>query len=120
MKWLRVAERWFRLIFEPRPRYRVLFVEEFPDDLVNDAVYLAGDVAAPWAAAFLCPCGCREVVSLSLIKRDKPSWRATISSANRVTLSPSIWRVKACKSHFFIRDGRVIWATAAGERRGGC
>lgn len=110
MKWLQIVKRWLRLVIDPARRYGVRYVDEFPDALASDLVYLVGDTPDPWAATFECPCGCGQAIRLSLVGRDKPSWRARVSSKGRVTLTPSIWRTKGCKSHFFVRDGRVLWA----------
>ena len=84
-------------------------VEDFPDVLETDRVYLVGDGFTPWSAAFLCPCGCGEVIKLSLIKNDRPRWRVRLHFNGTVTFHPSIWRNKGCKSHFFLRCGRVFW-----------
>lgn len=110
MRWLERVNRWFRLVLDPRQSYRHAFVEELPDAIDDGVVYLVGDDPKPWAAAFRCPCKCGETVWLSLIPRDDPSWRARVLANGRISLSPSIWRKKGCRSHFFIRDGRVLWA----------
>lgn len=80
-------------------------------------VYLVGE-RQPWCATFICPCGCKEVIALSLIKDDRPRWRAREHPNGTVSLSPSIWRMKGCRSHFFINHGRVIWALSDQDPRG--
>ncbi|WP_436175778.1 DUF6527 family protein [Mesorhizobium sp. LjNodule214] len=62
----------------------------------------------------ICPCGCRARIQLSLVPRDKPSWKAEVGCAGVVTLKPSIWRVKDCRAHFFVRAGRIVWARDSG------
>ena len=84
-------------------------VEDFPDVLEINRVYLVGDDLTPWSAAFLCPCGCGEVIKLSLIKNDSPRWRVRLHFNGTVTFHPSIWRNKGCKSHFILRQGRAVW-----------
>ena len=101
--------RWFRLFLEPKKQYGYEVVEDPPDQLDSNIVYLIADGGAPWSAAFMCPCGCKERISLSLIPRDRPSWRA-VTNKDGITLHPSVWRKKGCMSHFFIRAGRVLWA----------
>ncbi|MBX9746203.1 MAG: hypothetical protein K2X34_04830 [Hyphomonadaceae bacterium] len=86
-------------------------VEDTPDTLERGVVYLIGDPV--WHAAMICPCGCGATIRLSLLADDRPRWRASIAPNGAVTLSPSIWRVKGCKSHFFVRHGRILWARAA-------
>jgi len=63
----------------------------------------------PHWALFRCPCGCHHVISLSLQKVHKPSWHVYKSPAGRPTVYPSVWQVKGCRSHFWIKDGRVYW-----------
>lgn len=109
MKFLQAFGRWFRLFFEPKKQYGYELVEDPPDKLDAGTVYLVADGGPPWSAVFVCPCGCKERISLSLIPRDRPSWRAT-TNKDGITLHPSIWRQKGCRSHFFIRGGRVLWA----------
>ena len=110
MSWIERINRWFRLVLDKRRYYVAMRVEDAPDSLKEDVVYLIGDSPAPWAASLICPCGCGETISLSLIPHDKPSWRARVLKDGSATVSPSIWRTKGCRSHFFIRNGRVLWA----------
>ena len=110
MSWFaRCLQRLHELVSEPR-RFVVNYVENPPEQLEANGLYLIGNPTRPWAAAFLCPCGCRDRITLSLIDTDSPSWRAYLSVAGDITFNPSIWRTKGCRSHFFIRYGRVVWA----------
>ncbi len=61
-------------------------------------------------AIMKCPCGCGDILSLSLMKTYSPNWIAKIDSKDRVTLSPSVWKNDGCCSHFFIKKGKIIWA----------
>lgn len=92
-----------------RPRrYRVLRVEEMVDNPKRFQLYaIGGD--SPWLANMHCPCGCGDLIQLSLLERDSPSWRLTVDESNFPTLSPSIWRSKECRSHFFVREGLIVW-----------
>lgn len=63
----------------------------------------------PFWALFRCPCGCGNVISLSLQKIHKPNWTVTRTKDGRPTLYPSVWQNKGCCSHFWIKDGRVLW-----------
>jgi hypothetical protein len=84
-------------------------VDEFPDRLEKSKVYLAGEDDHLWGAAMICPCGCGETIELNLLKQARPCWNATEHSDGSVTLSPSVWRQKGCKSHFFVRRGKIDW-----------
>lgn len=93
-----------------RSSWLVVNCEDIPDKPKPRRVYLVGEPEFPWSAAFLCPCDCGELVQLSLMSNDDPSWIASETRGGRASLHPSVWRIRGCKSHFFIRDGQVIWA----------
>lgn len=109
------AFRYIIRLFSGRTKYLAVEVEDVPDILRSGRVYLVGAAGAPWSAALLCPCGCGEIVHLSLIKDDVPSWSSSISASGKVTLWPSINRVRGCRAHFFVRRGCVQWAGTAAE-----
>ena len=99
-----------RLIADGRSPFHFVTIEDQPDLLDLRHIYLIGEGPKPWSASFICPCGCRETISLSLIPNDRPRWRATTHADGTVTLSPSVWRVRGCKSHFVVRRGKIFWA----------
>ena len=109
MSVLRDLGRWVANLFRPR-RWTAEWCEDPPDNPRPARVYLIGEKAQPWSAAMTCPCGCGELIQLSLLRRDSPSWSAAVSADGAVTLHPSVWRVRGCKSHFFVRGGRILWA----------
>ena len=93
---------------QPKP-FRVFFVDEFPDSIRSRAVYVAGENGHPWAASMLCPCGCGDMIQLNLLPQVRPCWKVTTHEDGTVTMAPSIWRQEGCKSHFFVRRGRIDW-----------
>lgn len=58
-------------------------------------------------AAHLCPCGCGEKIRTPL---GPTEWKFT-EGRNGPSLSPSVgnWHL-ACRTHYWITDGRIIWA----------
>lgn len=90
-------------------RYRYVRVDEMPDALKPFTVYLCGEGEYLWAAAMICPCGCKEVISLNLLKAARPCWGVHGHKDGTVSLHPSVWRQKGCRSHFFLRQGRIDW-----------
>ena len=96
--------------------YRVVRVDEFPDNLERDKVYLAGENEYLWAAAMNCPCGCGDVIELNLLKQARPCWRVELHSDGTASLEPSVWRRKGCGSHFWLRHGKIDWCESS--RRG--
>ncbi|WP_443027891.1 DUF6527 family protein [Sphingomonas sp. SRS2] len=110
MNWLRRWVNWLRALLGHK-QWVGQNADDVPDRPSSRTVYLVGDESSPpWAAALLCPCGCKELIQLSLISGDNPSWRADVGRNGLVTLHPSVWRVRGCHSHFFVRDGRILWA----------
>ena len=110
MNW--VARSWWWLVdwLGSQGALATEVVEDFPDVIEPGRVYLVGGGSVPWSAALLCPCGCSAAIQLSLVKNDLPRWHAKRHLNDTVTLHPSIWRDKGCRSHFFLRRGRIIWA----------
>lgn len=84
--------------------------EDMPETLEIRTLYLVGEESCPWAAALICPCGCGATISLSLVRGDDPSWVASIDAKGRPSIHPSIWRVRGCRSHFHLKQGRIVWA----------
>lgn len=98
-------------------KFRLQRVHYMPRDLEPGILYVAEKFGA---AAHLCACGCGARIRTPLGPTD---WTLTETSAGP-TLYPSIgnWQ-QACQSHYFIRRGRILWATkwtrdevAAGRR----
>lgn len=101
----RVAER---LGLRPtRVRYKV--VEDLPEAHTSATLYVAGVAPNAWAASMLCPCGCKSVIELNLLAQAKPCWRVTMHSDGSASLTPSVWRTKGCRSHFWLRHGLINW-----------
>ena len=55
-------------------------------------------------------CGCGDLIQLSLLQKDSPHWRFRGDACGLFSLKPSVWRTAGCCSHFFLRDGLVLWA----------
>lgn len=92
-----------------RNRIWTITVEDLPGTLNSGHLYLIGS-RSPWAAALLCPCGCSQTVQVSLLPEDSPSWTLQLEGRAKLpTLSPSVWRTKGCRAHFFLRAGEIVW-----------
>ena len=92
--------------------YAVSFTDTQPNQgeiPLKTVVIVGGKGWVKWAF-MRCPCGCNEVLTLSLMQSYRPNWRVKIDWLNRLTLSPSVWKKDGCNSHFFIEKGRLIWA----------
>ena len=106
--WSRLIE-WMR---RPRPpssarsQYQIVRVDDDPELVKPRRVYVIGENGHSWHATLLCPCGCGERLSLNLLPDDSPCW-VLLDDGGVPTLHPSIWRRVGCRSHFFLRGGRI-------------
>ncbi len=90
--------------------FKVIEVEDLPDFLEPNFFYLIGKYPHTWSLAFLCPCNCSEVIQLNLLKEASPKWSFNLNWDGSFKISPSVWRKIGCRSHFFIRNDRLIWS----------
>ena len=56
-----------------------------------------------------CPCGCGDLLNLSLMASHDPNWKLKLDYLNRPTIYPSIWKKDGCESHFWITKGKIHW-----------
>ena len=93
------------------PDYKGLSVKEIPEVLDTKTIYVVGDKGHKWVAAFKCPCGCKQIIQLNLLKEGDASWRVTIHRDSSISIRPSVWRITGCKSHFTITRGNINWVS---------
>ena len=92
------------------PIYSYVYSEDVPDTIDEGILYLIGTDNYYWQAIMKCPCGCNNNLHMNMIEDYDPYWTYKISSENKISLSPSVDRMIGCKSHFFLRNGKIIWA----------
>ncbi len=92
-----------------QPRWTGIVVDDLPVNLRKHRVYLIGEDGQLWQVAMLCPCGCSSVIQLCVLPDSRPGWAVTMNSDGTVSLCPSVWRTTGCRSHFFLRGGRIDW-----------
>lgn len=87
------------------------FVEFIPDKLSDGVLYISERFCT---ASHKCCCGCGEEVVTPLTPAD---WSLR-KDGDIVTLHPSIgnWSFP-CRSHYWIRRNRVVWAGAISQRQ---
>lgn len=106
---------WYNLLrrlatqFVPARRLIIIAGDSLPKRLPLRHVVLARDSDEDWCVGFRCPCGCKRRIELLLIEEAKPRWSLSVDKNHRPTLSPSVWIQAGCKSHFWLRKGRVEW-----------
>lgn len=89
--------------------YRHIHVDDLPDEFKNSTIYVVGENGYDWLVAFKCPCGCNDVVQLNLLSDGEEVWKVIYHNNGTLSLSPSINRVRKCKSHFSINKNLVWW-----------
>lgn len=119
-RWIGYAWRWLLSWLRPNSRfadgdtYRIVHASDDPEDLEPRTICVAGENEHDRHAMLRCPCGCAATISLILLRDDRPYW-VLIAQNGLATLNPSIWRTSGCRSHFFIRRGRVEWCAHRGR-----
>lgn len=85
-------------------RFSLQRVQYMPKQLESGALYVAQEFGA---AAHLCACGCGSKIRTPL---GPTEWEVE-ETARGPSLRPSVgnWQ-KACQSHYWIREGEVIWS----------
>jgi hypothetical protein len=104
-KWLRCA--WDK--FGPRRGLQVVEGDSLPERLPRRDLALAREGDEDWCVGMRCPCGCGETIELLLIREAKPRWDLLVDPSGRPSLKPSVWLQRGCRSHFWLRHGRVEW-----------
>lgn len=99
---------WIRCLFSTRFQTKIVR-DHLPNSLARHTIYLVEEDGYREQAALLCPCGCGHVIQLNLLTDERPCWTATTHADGTVSLHPSVWGKKGCRSHFWIRRGKVQW-----------
>ena len=112
MKLLKQIIEWFKrtLFFT---HFRVKILDDIPDKIKEHSIYVIGK-GDPWLLIFLCPCGCGEELRLNMMEEEQPCWTLK-NEGKRFDLFPSVNRVKGCRSHFWIKQGKVVWCLKNGD-----
>jgi hypothetical protein len=100
-----------------RPRlYRLALAEgAMPERLRPRTLYILTEDREPWVASMICPCGCGETLEMNLLTDERPCWRYSVDAKGHPSLEPSVWRKIGCRSHFFLRHGRIEWTPDTGR-----
>ncbi|WP_237362010.1 DUF6527 family protein [Rhizobium gallicum] len=57
----------------------------------------------------VCPCGCGRRLEVMLLKDVKPRWDLSVDKSGLPSLHPSVWVAEGCRSHFWLRNGKIHW-----------
>lgn len=108
---MRLRRLWLQFNEWVRPARRLTFIEgdALPKDLPTRDLIVLRDGGEDWSVAMKCPCGCGQRVELPLLDEVKPRWTLKLDQQRRPTLRPSVWLKDGCRSHYFVRSGKVVW-----------
>lgn len=98
-------------------RLTVVRTSEMPERPSARHLYVVGEDGEDWYAAMLCPCACGATIDLNLVTPGRPYWTLTEHSDGTPTLAPSVWRQVDCRTHFFVKRGRIVWALGGDNTR---
>ncbi len=110
--WLR--GRWVRLRswLQPKPKpYAIVYVEadELPELFPSTTLVVAREGSTQWISGMHCPCNCGRQLSLMLLPGVKPRWDFREEPDGTPSLRPSVWVADGCRSHFWLKNGHIIW-----------
>ena len=106
------VKRWWLQMLEralPRRRLEISVNDLLPAKMPRRSLVLVRDGGDDWSVGMRCPCGCGDVIELPLQLGVRPRWSLEADPFGQPTLSPSVWRRTGCRSHFWVRGGRVCW-----------
>ncbi|UGA43030.1 hypothetical protein HU230_0032875 [Bradyrhizobium quebecense] len=102
---------WRRLVaaLAPRRKLKIVDGDMLPEKLPLWTLVIARDDGEDWSVGMRCPCGCGERLEMMLLREVKPRWDVSVDSRGHISLHPSVWQREGCKSHFWVRSGKIIW-----------
>lgn len=104
----------FLKLFEPkRPSHfsGVIILESANDAakaLKSNKLVVVGTAQKYKWLQFKCPCGCREIQAVSLMRSHHPFWTIEFHGDGTLTLNPSV-DAKKCGAHFWVRRNEIVW-----------
>lgn len=101
--------RRFVALLTPRRALEVFEGDTPPTKLPWLNLALAREDGEDWSVGMHCPCGCGQRLELMVLPDVKPRWDLYTNAKGYVTLRPSVWLATGCRSHFWLRNGKVIW-----------
>lgn len=102
--WRRVKAR-----LSPARHLSIIEGDSLPPKLPRRNILLARDGDEDWCVGMRCPCGCRSTIELLIVQGVAPRWDLRVDGRGLPTLHPSVFLQKGCRSHFWLKHGRIHW-----------
>jgi len=93
----------------PARHLNVIEGDSLPGRLPRRDILLARDADEDWCVGMRCPCGCGRTIELLIVQGVAPRWDLRVDPRGRPTLEPSVFLQTGCRSHFWLRRGRIHW-----------
>lgn len=92
--------------------YRVDWVEDLPEHVTRDTIYIIGGKRHPFQAAIVCPRRrCRQIIYLDISPDLQNRWLVIEHPSGEISLHPSVHVTRRrCKCHYWVRRGRICWS----------
>lgn len=90
-------------------KFKYEIVNDVPKIISERKIFVITEGTHLDSLVFICPCGCNSSIFLNLLDDAKPCWKYRITKRGNISIIPSIKRKVGCKSHFYIREGRIKW-----------
>jgi len=92
----------------------VEWVEDLPNKIIKNTIYIVGGKEYPFHACFVCPRReCNQLIALDISPELNPRWRITEYSKGGISLNPSIYVTSfRCQCHYWVKKGKIHWAEA--------
>jgi hypothetical protein len=101
--------RRFKARVLPARHLNIIKGDSLPQQLPRRHVVLARDGNEDWCVGMHCPCGCGRTIELLVVQGVAPRWDLHVDDRGLPTLEPSVFLQTGCRSHFWLRQGRVQW-----------
>ena len=103
-----------RIIERPDLILKVMTEQPANKDLKLGELVIVGKKLSPKWAVLKCPGRCGHIMRLPLMSRASPRWAIQSDWLRRPTASPSVHQKNACRAHYWIKKGKVIWCKDSG------
>lgn len=94
--------------FSPPRRLTIIEGDSLPERLPFRNLVLAREDGEDWCIGMRCPCGCGAKLELLVLPGVKPRWDIALDGGFP-SLRPSVALRRGCRSHFWLRKGKVVW-----------
>ena len=108
---MKAPKWWLRFYAKVSPARKLIVVpgDELPATLPTRDLVVARDGSEDWSVGLRCPCGCGAKLEMMLLADVEPRWEIAVDAHGQPTLKPSVWKRDGCRSHFWVRGGRIVW-----------